>query len=147
LYRFVIVALLAAATNLAHAQVPINPLAQCLADSTSGKDRKELARWVFLAMAAHPEIQQFASPSAAAAQAAAHKTMAETVTRLLTVSCVGETRTAFKQGGSNAIQVAFQTLGQLAMQELMSNPNVGATMGAFERHIDQSRFRDVLGAR
>lgn len=122
LYRFVIVALLAAATNLAHAQAPVNPLAQCLADSTSGKDRKELARWVFLAMA-------------------------ETVTRLLTVSCVGETRTAFKQGGSNAIQVAFQTLGQLAMQELMSNPNVGATMGAFERHIDQSRFRDAFGAR
>ncbi len=147
MYPFVIVALLAAATNLAHAQAPVNPLAQCLADSTSGKDRKELARWVFLAMAAHPEIQQFASPSAAAAQAAAHKTMAETVTRLLTVSCVGQTRAAFKQGGSNAIQVAFQTLGQLAMQELMSNPNVGATMGAFERHIDQSRFRDVFGAR
>lgn len=29
----------------------------CLSDSTNGKDRKALARWFFLGMAAHPEIR------------------------------------------------------------------------------------------
>lgn len=147
MYRSLIVALFALSVSFAHAQAPAGPLASCLADNTSGKDRKELARWVFLAMSVHPEIQQFASPSAAAAQVAANKSMAETVTRLITVSCVAETRAAFRQGGGNAIQLAFQTLGQLAMQEIMTDPKVGETMGAFERYLDHNRFRDVFGTR
>lgn len=142
-----IIAMLALAANVAHAQAPNSPLASCLADNTSGKDRKELARWVFLAMSVHPEIQQFASPNAAAAQSASNKYMADTVTRLITVSCVAETRAAFKQGGGNAVQMAFQTLGQLAMQEIMTDPKVGETMGAFERHLDHNRFREVFGNR
>ena len=32
--------------------------------NTSGKDRKDLARWIFLAMAAHPEMKQHASANA-----------------------------------------------------------------------------------
>lgn len=147
MFRLPIALLFVAATSFAYAQAPANPLARCLADHTSGKDRKALARWVFLAMAVHPEIEQYATPQAVAAQPEAHRTMADTVTRLLTVACVNETRTAYQEGGSNAIQVAFQTLGQLAMQELMSNPNVSATMGGFERYLDKNRFRDVFGVR
>jgi hypothetical protein len=26
----------------------------CMADSSTGKDRKELARWIFVAMSSHP---------------------------------------------------------------------------------------------
>lgn len=147
MYRMLTLVLFAFAGNVAFAQAPASPLASCLADNTSGKDRKELARWVFLAMSVHPEIRQFASPNAAAAQAASNKAMAETVTRLITVACVAESRAAYQQGGGNAIQTAFQTLGQLAMQEIMTDPTVGATMGAFERHIDHNRFRDVFGNR
>ena len=38
-------------------------LSRCLADNTSGRDRKDLARWVFFAMAAHPEIKQYTVPT------------------------------------------------------------------------------------
>jgi hypothetical protein len=28
-----------------------------MADSSTGKDRKELARWIFVAMSSHPELK------------------------------------------------------------------------------------------
>ena len=37
-------------------------LSTCVADNTSGKQRKDLARWVFFAMAAHPDFAAYATP-------------------------------------------------------------------------------------
>lgn len=36
-------------------------LGSCLADNTTGKDRKELARWIFVAMSAHPEMRDLSN--------------------------------------------------------------------------------------
>lgn len=138
--RIVLFAVLALSPLVSQAQAPTDALSQCLADNTTGKDRKDLARWVFFAMAAHPEIKQYVSPALAAASEDTHKTMATTFTRLLADSCLKQTQAAFKQGGSKAIEVAFQTLGALAMQELMSNPEVSADMSKFEKLIDQSKL-------
>ena len=49
-----------------------------------------------------------------------------------------------KDGGAVAIQVAFQSLGQLAMQELMSNKDVAANMGAFEKYLDKDKLNKAL---
>ena len=129
----------------AAAQNSTQQLSQCLAETTSGKDRKDLARWVFFAMAAHPEIKDFTSPSAASAEEETHKVMADLFTRLLSESCLKQTQAAFKEGGASAIGVAFQTLGQLAMQELMSNPAVNASMSKFEKQLDQSKLSKAFG--
>lgn len=120
-------------------------LSRCLADNTSGRDRKDLARWVFFAMAAHPEFKQYTVSTARQGTQEAHKTVGAMFTRLVTESCVHETRTAFSAAGTKAIHDAFQTLGGLAMQELMSNGDVSATMGAVERHIDQNKLNQALG--
>lgn len=95
-------------------------------------------------MAAHPEIKQYGSPDLVSASEETHKTMAATFTRLLADSCPAQTQAAFKQGGSKAIEVAFQTLGQLAMQELMSNQDVSASMGKFEKLLDQTKLQKAL---
>jgi len=129
------------------AQSTAQPLSQCLAETTTGKDRKDLARWVFFALASHPDIKQFASATAKAAKAEAHKTMADLVTRLLTDSCLKQTQAAFKEGGSRAIELAFQTLGQLAMQELMTDPAVSASMSEFEKQVDQTKLNKAFGGR
>jgi hypothetical protein len=39
-----------------------------------------------------------------------------------------------------AIQAAFTVLGQLAMQELMTDKDVARTMGILERHIDRQKL-------
>jgi hypothetical protein len=42
---------------------------------------------------------------------------------------------------------AFQKLGELAMKELMTNPEVGAAMSGFERRIDRAKMEAALGGR
>jgi len=40
-----------------------NQLGGCMVDSLNGKERKELAKWIFFAIAAHPEIRSYTSIS------------------------------------------------------------------------------------
>jgi hypothetical protein len=145
MFRFTVALLLLCCGTVA-AQTSTQQLSQCLAETTSGKDRKDLARWVFFAMASHPEIKQFTTPSAAGAEAETNKTMADLFTRLLADSCMRQAQAAFKEGGAKAIEIAFQTLGQLAMQELMTNPDVNASMARFEKSLDQSKLSRVFAA-
>jgi hypothetical protein len=145
MFRFTLALLLLCCGPVA-AQTNTQQLSQCLADTTSGKDRKDLARWVFFGMASHPEIKQFTTPSAAGAEAETNKTIADLFTRLLAESCMRQAQAAFKEGGAKAIEIAFQTLGQLAMQELMTNPDVNASMASFEKSLDQNKLSKVFAA-
>lgn len=145
MFRLTVVLCALAAPLAAFGQAPTDTLSQCLADNTSGKDRKDLARWVFFAIAAHPEMKQYTSSETPAASDAAQKVMGATFTRLIAESCAKETKAALAAGGTNAIQVAFATFGQLAMQELMSNKEVAASMGRFEQHLDQAKIAQALG--
>ena len=142
--RYLVLTLALLSTGPVFAQNSTQVLSQCLADTTSGKDRKDLARWVFFALAAHPDIKQFTSPAAAVAEEDAHKSMAQLFTRLITESCMDQTQSAVKEGGAKAIESAFQTLGQLAMQELMTNPEVTSSMSRFEKQLDQSKLNKVF---
>jgi hypothetical protein len=127
------------------AQEPQNALRTCLADNTSGRDRKDLARWVFFAMAAHPEMKQYADAKATAAADETSQKMAALVTRLLTESCVGEVRAVVKTGqGAQSLKLAFESLGQLAMQELVTDKNVQDAMASFQRYVDETHLRDAL---
>jgi hypothetical protein len=145
---FLVVALVSAVSASAQAAPPAEALKTCLADNTSGKDRKDLARWIFLAMAAHPEMKQHASATASTAANEASRTMAALVTRLLTDSCVNETRAVMKTGqGAQSMELAFQGLGQLAMQELMADKVVQDSMGVFERYLDQQRLSEILAVK
>ena len=145
MFRFTLALLLLCCGPVA-AQTNTQQLSQCLADTTSGKDRKDLARWVFFSMASHPEIKQFTTPSAAGAEAETNKTIADLFTRLLAESCMRQAQAAFKEGGAKAIEIAFQTPGQLAMQELMTNPDVNARMASFEKSLDQNKLSKVFAA-
>lgn len=121
-------------------------LGACLGDSTTGKDRKDLARWIFVAMSAHPDIKPLSNvPDATRTEADAG--VAQLLTQLLTERCRAQAREAVQQEGSAGIVTAFQKLGELAMKELMSNPNVGAAMSGFERHIDRAKLDAALSGR
>jgi hypothetical protein len=131
--------------TLAQAQEPVAALKTCVTDNTSGRDRKDLAKWVFFAMAAHPEMKQYADGKVAAAVDESSQKLAALVTRLLTESCVNEVRAVMKTGqGSQALRYAFESLGQLAMQELMADKTVQDTMSLFQRYVDQTRLKEAL---
>jgi hypothetical protein len=122
-------------------------LSKCLADHTTDQDRREMARWIFLAMTAHPELKDVSSESIDA-KSGADKFMGELVTKLMSEDCVKETRTATLREGRSAMQFAFGSLARLAMQELMANPSVTKSVAAFEEHVDQGKIRSAFfGAR
>jgi hypothetical protein len=64
-----------------------------------------------------------------------------------TESCAQQTQAAFKAGGTKALEVPFRTLGQLAMQELMSNRDVSASMSAFDKYIEKDKLNQVLSGK
>ena len=142
--RTLIIVVVLATSVAAQEGQPAGALRTCVADSTSGKDRKDLAKWIFLAMAAHPEMRLHANASAAAAMEDSSRRMAALLTRLLTDSCVNETRAVMKTGSAQSLKLAFEGLGQLAMQELMADQSVGDAMGQFERYLDQKRLTEIL---
>lgn len=114
-------------------------LETCLTDNTSGKERKELVRWILLAMAAHPDMQELSSVTTATRQQAA-QAVGSLFTRLLSETCARETRAAVEKEGSESLGVAFSFLGKLAMQELMANKNVTASMSEVTQYLDRKKL-------
>jgi len=97
-------------------------------------------------MAAHPEIKSLSSAAPALVDEAS-RTAGAIFTRLLADACAKETRDAVAAGGSAAIQAGFQVPGQLAMQELMTNNEVGASTSALDKYVDMVRIGEALKPR
>ena len=141
-------ALAAAAASTAapaHAQVNANIEATktCFADNTDGKDRKMLSKWVFLAMAAHPEIATLSAATPAQIEQS-NRDLAALFMRLVTQDCQPQMRTMINAEGADSIKVAFEYLGQIAMAELMSHQSVTGRIGEFEPFIDQEKLRAAI---
>jgi len=147
MFRVVVVAVLLTVSASAREQQAGQTLGTCLADSTSGKDRKLLAKWIFLAIAAHPEMKQHTNDSYGVAADESSRLMAALLMRLLTESCLNETKAAIKMAGPQSLQNAFEGLGQLAMQELMADQSVKESIGLFERYVDQKHLLDALAGK
>jgi hypothetical protein len=118
----------------------------CLADNTTGKERKELARWIFSAMATHPEMHDLSNATAETRDKIS-QSIGTLVTRLLTESCGEQTRAAMQKEGTDSLKDAFGSLGALAMQELMSNKDVSAAIGEFEHYVDNKKIQEALAIR
>jgi hypothetical protein len=126
-----------------HANQNDDILGRCLLDNTTGKDRKDLAKWIFTGMAAHPEIGAIARPDAKDVEST-QRTMGILFTRLIADQCATQINVVMKTNGINAVKMAFEHLGKMAMQELMSNQEVNAAMDGFVRYIDKEKLDKVL---
>jgi len=118
-------------------------LGACFANNTTGKDRKELARWVFIIMSTHPEMRDIAKTSEAMRNQA-DKTAANLLTRLLTKSCRSEFKAVANQNDTVAFKAAFTLLGEMAMQELMADPKVAAAGSGFSKYLDNKKLRRAI---
>ena len=118
-------------------------LASCLADNTTGKERKDLARWVYAGMSIHPEIQELSNVTNVNREDL-DKSIATMFTKLITENCPAQAKLAVDQDGLTGFQTALGTIGQLAMQELLSNPDVNASFTNFTKYIDQNKINSVF---
>jgi hypothetical protein len=121
-------------------------LARCLADNTTGKDRKDLARWIFLTMSTQLDIGSAARVDPASIPSA-QRTVAELATHLLAESWSRETAAVVEADGASGVGMAFEYLGKLAMQELMSNREVNASISGVDRFLDKNRIERAVKAK
>jgi len=119
-------------------------LSKCLVRSTGDAEKRALVKWIFAAVALHPEVADIASVTPAQRTEMTRNT-ARIFEKLLTESCRTEVQQAVQYEGSQTIGTSFQVLGQVAARELFSNPAVAANMADLGKYIDQKRINDVMG--
>lgn len=129
-------------TSQARAEDPGEALGTCISSSTTGKDRVEVAKWIFEIMTLHPQIHVMASITPEQ-RLAGNQTMAKLVTRLLTTDCLKETKDIRKANG-DGLEQAFTVLGKMAINELMSHPSVVAANTEFAKYLDTNAIQGAL---
>ena len=135
---------LAFASTSARAGLYSDEMARCLVKTTTPADRTVLARWVFLAIALHPEVKPFLSVSDAERNEL-NRAFAKLFEVLLTESCRSQAQEAIKYEGPSAFEASFQILGQVASRELFSHPDVARSMADVMKHLDKQKLEAVLG--
>lgn len=118
-------------------------MAQCLVQKTTAEDRVNLMKWVFSAMAAHPSLKTVSNLSPQQMQSY-DKNIADLVMRLFTVDCKNELQVAIREDGPSAIERGFGILGEVAMMEMMQNPQVAQRMQNFSKYLDDKKLSEVL---
>lgn len=136
----------AIATSSAIAGPASDALGTCLSDNTTGKERKDLARWIFVGMSAHPDIQSL-SKVTEATRDELDRMMAAIVTRLMTENCRSQANLAMEKEGAASFQAAFGAIGKLAMQELMSNPDVNSSFTNYSKYLDTNKINSAFSSK
>ena len=119
-------------------------LTKCLVQSTTTNDKTTLVQWIFAMMALHPQVSSM-SALTKEKRTTASKETANLFQKLLTKTCVNETRQAIKYEGQSVIEQSFNQLGQIAARELFSDPAVTAGMTEFASFIDKKAMDQALG--
>jgi len=136
-----VVALVTFGTS-ATASPKTDELGVCLVDSLDGKERKRLARWVFFAIAAHPEIESYLTASRQDIDSN-DQYVGRLVTRLLVDDCPTQLKAASKED-PRAVQKAFELVGQVAMKEIMTNQQVMDAISNYARYAEQDKISAVI---
>jgi hypothetical protein len=115
-------------------------MAKCLVKSSSPEDQTVFIKWLFSAMALHPDVASLATISAQQRDEFSKRAGA-LFQRLLTESCRSETQQAIRYEGLATIQYAFQVFGQAAAGNLFANPSVAVGMKDLTKYIDQDKIK------
>ena len=118
-------------------------LSKCLSDATTQDDRRALVRWIFSAIAVHPDLREFTTIDAARREQIESESVA-VFERLIVEDCTAQTRLALMQEGTEGFQAAFKTLGELAMGGVVEDAQVQAGMAQLGERIDKQRVFQAL---
>jgi len=114
-------------------------LSVCIVEHTSQEDIISLVRWIFIAVAAHPDVNDL-SDFSDIAETKADVEVARIFQKLMTKDCVEEVKTALIIDGDVAIEASFTILGKVATESLMDNQNVIERTQGFIPYVDPKSF-------
>jgi hypothetical protein len=115
-------------------------LAKCMVKSSTPADRAEFVRFLFSAMAQHPDVASMAKISPQQMEATLKGT-GELIQRLLLQSCRSEAQQAIHFEGMQSIFFGFQFYGQAMAAELLGNPIVAAKLKDLNNYLDADKFK------
>ena len=141
--KIIAISIFISISGVVHAGTYVNALNRCFANSTTGKDRTDLARLFFTAMAQHPDMSDLSSIQADKKEAIL-KSGGLIYTRLLGDVCSKELGAAVKNEGESAVRASYEFLGRLAMQELMANPSVADSISGMEKYVDSKKINAAI---
>jgi len=142
--RLAAFSLAAALAAPAFASPTSDALDNCLVDKSTGRDRKDLARWIFVAVSSHPDMQDLFALSPQMRETA-NKSAADVIMRLVTVECVEQARASAAVDGGATWEKAFGKLGEVAMKELTTNPAVTTSFEDPVKYMDRAQLMKVFG--
>lgn len=115
-------------------------LSQCFTMKSTGEDRLIMARWLIGAMASAPQVADVAKVDPAKKDQT-DRQLAGIFTRLMTVDCASQARPLFHARSDMGFRAAGETLGRLAMQDLMGDPKAAAAMvGGYVSYLREEDF-------
>ncbi len=120
----------------------INAFSTCLVDNLNGKERKNLAKWMFFGIAAHPELKIYSQAGLDDIKRS-DQYVGKLITRLLTVDCPNELKRAYSEN-TRAPEQAFAVVGKMAVQELMVNDAVVKSLTGYARYADMEKINKLL---
>lgn len=144
-YRILLLALMVTCLPVATAygQTPADRLSQCLITKSTNEDRIALAKWMAFAMSAHPAIRDVVAIPPVEIDRS-DKEMAAIFTELLVVRCPAEASAVLSSTDStNAMQVAFEKLGEMAAEEISNGADSQARMSGFLKYLNEEDFRSL----
>ncbi len=131
-------------STLSHAGIYSDDLSRCLVESSTAADKSKLVKWMFTSMALHPDVTSMSSVTDLQRDAS-NRDAAEMFVKLMTEVCLTQAKKAIQFEGPLAIQQGFSVFGQVAGQELFTNPNVAQALAGLEKHMDNERLASSLG--
>lgn len=131
-------------SGVSTAGVYTDDLSRCLVDSSTPSDKTTLVKWMFTSMALHPDVKPMSAVTPEQRDLA-NKAVADMFMKLMTETCLEQSKKAIQYEGEFAIQQGFTILGQVAGKELFANPNVAQALSGLGKHIDGKKLASALG--
>lgn len=128
--------------NPVFAASPTDAFSSCMVDALSGKERKNLAKWIFLSISTHPDIKPYSNASSQDVQII-NEYVGKLITKLLTTDCPKELKAAYKID-PQAIQKGFEIVGRVAMQEIMTNKDTMKALTGYVQYTNEDMIRKTL---
>ena len=116
---------------------------KCLTRNSSTGDRVVFAKWLFLVIAAHPDVAPLAKVSKAERDTI-NRDMANVANRLILTDCRKEAVATLKFEGGAGFEKGFEVFGEVAATELLGNPAVARSLENFPDYLDTEGWQALI---
>lgn len=144
--KFLVLFISIFAINVSLAGEQANALNRCMAASATSQDKTNLARWFIVSVSSHPAMTDIISVSPEKKEEL-NRAVGLLNSRILGEACAKELKEVVAVEGIASAKASFAVFGELAMQEVMVNPNVVAGLAGTAKYIDIAKINAVINSK